>query len=167
MSLTPNTDFEYVGFWPRVGASFIDGLLMSLVQWPLMIAWYGWAELFDPERTVGAFDLILSLAMILLVIGFWVAKEATPGKMLVHAKIVDAKTGNHPSTGQYVGRYFAYMLSALPFGLGFLWVAFDPRKQGWHDKLAGTVVVRPVGSGAPANVSFPNADPARWQQTPR
>ena len=77
-----------------------------------------------------------------LVILFWAKKQATPGKMAVSAKIVDAKTGGKPSTKQCVGRYFAYILSFIPFGLGFLWVAFDPKKQSWHDKLAGTVVVK-------------------------
>lgn len=62
--------------------------------------------------------------------------------MAVSAKIVDAKTGNAASTGQLIGRYLAYYLSLVPFCLGFIWVAFDKRKQGWHDKLAGTVVVR-------------------------
>ena len=62
--------------------------------------------------------------------------------MAVSAKIVDAKTGGKPSTKQCVVRYFAYILSFIPFGLGFLWVAFDSKKQSWHDKLAGTVVVK-------------------------
>jgi uncharacterized RDD family membrane protein YckC len=44
-----------------------------------------------------------------------------------------------------IGRYFAYYLSTILLGLGFLWIIWDPKKQGWHDKLAGTVVVRPVG----------------------
>jgi uncharacterized RDD family membrane protein YckC len=55
---------------------------------------------------------------------------------------VDAKTGGKPSTGQFIGRYLCYYLSSLLLGLGFIWVAFDSRKQGWHDKLAGTLVVR-------------------------
>lgn len=62
--------------------------------------------------------------------------------MAVSAKIVDAATGQAPTTAQFVGRYFAYFVSLLPLGLGYLWVAFDGKKQGWHDKLAGTVVVR-------------------------
>jgi len=41
-----------------------------------------------------------------------------------------------------IGRYFGYFLASIPLGLGLLWVAFDKRKQGWHDKLAGTVVIR-------------------------
>ena len=59
--------------------------------------------------------------------------------------IVDARTGKAPSKGQLIGRYFAYYLSLLPLGLGFLWIAWDQRKQGWHDKIAGTVVIRPEG----------------------
>ena len=62
--------------------------------------------------------------------------------MAISARIVDARTGNRPSNGQLVGRYLAYYLSMLPLFAGFFWVAFDPRKQGWHDKLANTLVVR-------------------------
>jgi uncharacterized RDD family membrane protein YckC len=76
------------------------------------------------------------------VVLFWMYRQATPGKMAISARIVDAQTGGRPSNAQLIGRYFAYYLSMLPFCLGFVWVAFDPRKQGWHDKLAGTVVVR-------------------------
>jgi len=54
---------------------------------------------------------------------------------------VDAQTGATPSAKQLVGRYFAYLVSTLPLCLGLLWIAVDKRKQGWHDKLAGTVVV--------------------------
>jgi len=39
-------------------------------------------------------------------------------------------------------RYIGYFVSVIPFGLGFIWIAFDSKKQGFHDKLAGTVVVR-------------------------
>jgi uncharacterized RDD family membrane protein YckC len=69
-------------------------------------------------------------------------RQATPGKMAIGAKIVDAKTLGKPSTGQLIGRYFAYYLSSIVLLLGFIWVGFDARKQGWHDKLAGTLVVR-------------------------
>jgi uncharacterized RDD family membrane protein YckC len=62
--------------------------------------------------------------------------------MLIRARIVDADTGAAPSTVQLVIRYLCYYLSILPLGLGLLWVGWDPRKQGWHDKIARTVVVR-------------------------
>jgi uncharacterized RDD family membrane protein YckC len=76
------------------------------------------------------------------VVLFWMYRQATPGKMAIGARIVNARTGERPSTGQLIGRYFAYYVSILPLMLGFVWVAFDPRKQGFHDKLANTVVVR-------------------------
>lgn len=82
------------------------------------------------------------VAPALVIILFWVYKSATPGKMILKLRIVDADSGGKPSTAQFVGRYFSYYLSTLPLMLGFIWVAFDQRKQGWHDKLAGTVVIK-------------------------
>ena len=73
---------------------------------------------------------------------FWKYKSATPGKMVLSLKIVDAQTGGGLSLGKCVVRYFAYLVSMLSLGLGFLWIAFDKRKQSWHNKLAGTVVIR-------------------------
>lgn len=62
--------------------------------------------------------------------------------MATKLTIVDEKTGGKPSTGQFVGRYLAYYISMLPLFLGIIWVGIDKRKQGWHDKLAGTVVLK-------------------------
>jgi len=76
------------------------------------------------------------------VILFWIYRQATPGKMAIGAKIVDAKTGGKASTGQLIGRYLAYYVSILPLMLGIIWVGIDAKKQGFHDKLAGTLVVR-------------------------
>jgi uncharacterized RDD family membrane protein YckC len=73
--------------------------------------------------------------------------------MAISARIVDARTGAPASTRQLVIRYLGYYVSTIPLGLGLLWVAFDPRKQGWHDKMAGTVVVRPSHRG-PVPVKF-------------
>jgi uncharacterized RDD family membrane protein YckC len=61
--------------------------------------------------------------------------------MAISAKIVDAQTGGAPSTARLVVRYFAYIVSMLPLFLGFIWIGIDRRKQGFHDKLAGTVVI--------------------------
>ena len=138
-------DVEYAGFWVRVGAAIIDTLLIMAVLIPLLVAIYGWAY-FDAANTgffAGPADFLLSwVAPAVAVIVFWIYKQATPGKMALSIRIVDATTGGPPSTGQCVGRYFAYFVSIFPLGLGLIWVAFDRRKQGWHDKLAGTVVIR-------------------------
>jgi uncharacterized RDD family membrane protein YckC len=73
--------------------------------------------------------------------------------MAIAARIVDAKTGGKPTSGQWLIRYVGYFVSSIPFGLGLFWVAFDARKQGWHDKMAGTVVVRKK-SGSTRPVEF-------------
>ncbi|OQW69397.1 MAG: RDD family protein [Proteobacteria bacterium ST_bin11] len=142
-------ELELVGFWPRVGASIIDSILMAMIILPLLMAFYGEEYWLGESFIQGPADLLVSYIFpAAAVIAFWVAKQATPGKMAISAKIVDAKTGNPPSTAQFIGRYFAYYLSTFPLGLGLLWVAFDSRKQGWHDKLAGTLVVRPKNRAA-------------------
>ncbi len=136
---------EYAGFWIRVGASIIDSVLIMLITYPLLLSVYG-TGYFDPEISgfiAGPADFLISWVFpAIAVIVFWIYKSATPGKMAISVKIVDAKTGRRATTGQLVGRYFGYFLSGIPLGLGIFWVAFDKRKQGWHDKLAGTVVVR-------------------------
>ena len=152
-----STDLEYVGFWKRVVASLIDTVLMMLIIGPVLYSVYG-PEYFKSEKLIqGPADFVLSyLVPAIAVIAFWSAKQATPGKMVYRAKIVDSRTGQAPSTIQYVVRYLGYYLSIIPLCLGLLWVAWDPRKQGWHDKLAGTVIVRPKGPGA-GEVSFVDA----------
>ena len=80
------------------------------------------------------------------VIALWVRYGATPGKMALSAKIVDADTGEPLTMGASLVRYLGYFVSMLPFCVGFIWIAFDRRKQGWHDKMANSVVVRPVGT---------------------
>ena len=136
-------DTEYAGFWIRAGASIIDSLLIMMITVPAMLAIYGPDYWESTSLFMGAWDLLVNYVFpAAAVITFWVYKSATPGKMACRLVIVDAKTGNKPSTGQLIGRYFAYYLSLIPLGLGYIWVAFDKRKQGFHDKLAGTVVLR-------------------------
>ena len=136
--------WEYVGFWWRVGASLIDSILIAIITTPLLYTIYGEAYWQKQDISVlGLPDFLISWVFpALAIILFWLYKSATPGKMLIDAKVVDAKTGGKLSAAQCVGRYLSYFISMLPLGLGFLWVAFDPKKQGWHDKIAGAVVIR-------------------------
>ena len=147
---------EYAGFWIRVWASVIDTVLIAVITIPILLAIYG-KQYFESERLIeGPMDFLISWVLpAIAVIIFWVYRAATPGKMAISSKIVDAQTGWQPSTGQLVGRYFGYFISTIPLGLGIIWVAFDKKKQGWHDKLAGTVVVRKKNSG-PEAVAFNN-----------
>jgi uncharacterized RDD family membrane protein YckC len=133
-----------VGFWKRFVATLIDTFILLVVSVPLVLAIYGreyWMR--DPASGFAGFwDFMLQVVLpAVAVILFWRYRGATPGKMAVSAKIVDAKTGAAPSTGRLVVRYFAYIVSMLPLFLGFIWIGIDRRKQGFHDKIAGTVVV--------------------------
>ena len=136
----------YVGFWARVGAMLIDTVWTTPLLVPVLALLFGGWRYITPERLVESSasmseQLILFGALGVLVLPFWFRRRATPGKMAIGARIVDARTLGEPSPRQLVVRYLGYFVSMLPLFLGLLWVAFDRRKQGWHDKLAGTVVV--------------------------
>ena len=134
---------EYAGFWIRVGAALIDSILLLLIISPALYYIYG-IEYFLSETGHNEFwDIFFNYIFpAIAVILFWNFRSATPGKMLLNLVIVDAETGNKPSIGQFIGRYFAYIPAILVFMLGIIWVGIDKRKQGWHDKLAGTVVIK-------------------------
>ena len=133
----------YAGFWIRVVATIIDSVLIVLLTMPALYGIYG-DQYFNPDLFVSGFwDFLISWVLpALAVIAFWVFRSATPGKIMLHLKIVDAATGKHPTMRQFIIRYLSYFVSSIPFGAGLLWAAFDERKQGWHDKLAGTVVIK-------------------------
>ena len=140
---TPDTELEYVGFWLRTWAAVIDTALLLVIMLPLLHLFFG-AGYWESEALIqGPLDFLLTWVLpAAAVVAFWVYRQATPGKMAIGARIVDAQTGQPASTNQLVGRYAGYYLAMIPMLVGIFWVAFDPRKQGWHDKVAGTVVVR-------------------------
>ena len=160
MSANPQTppgtgELEYVGFWARVGAALIDTVLLLVICVPLVTFVYGGGYWTSDALLQGPADFVINwLLPAVAVIVFWIYRQATPGKIAIGSRIVDAETGGKPSTRQLIVRYLGYYVSMLPLMAGIVWVAFDPRKQGWHDKLAGTVVVRPRHRG-PARVEFP------------
>ncbi len=61
--------------------------------------------------------------------------------MVLHLRVVRAVDGGPISGSQAVLRYLGFFLSSFFFDLGFIWVAFEPRKRGWHDMIADTVVI--------------------------
>ncbi len=136
-------ELEYVGFWPRVWAAVIDSILVSIIVVPLVRLVYG-DEYESLKLIQGPADVLISLLLpAIAIVIFWIYRQASPGKMAIGARIVDEKTGGKPTSRQLVVRYLGYYVSTIPLLLGLIAVGFDPKKQGWHDKLAGTVVVRP------------------------
>jgi uncharacterized RDD family membrane protein YckC len=176
--------YEYAGFWIRVGATFIDVFLLSIIllpfhryrhQLPLYLIPFSQGWQIYKAKTATFIDvfllsiILLPLTMMVygdltwkregLILGFadflinyvlpfvatilfWLYKSATPGKMALNMKVVDVDTGEKLSVGQSIGRYFAYIPAMAILMIGIIWVVFDKRKQGWHDKLAKTVVIR-------------------------
>ena len=134
---------KYAGFWIRTAAAIIDTVLMIIIIAPVLTGIYGKEYWLSDSLIQGSWDVLFSYILpAIAVVIFWAYKSATPGKMLTKLTIVDAKTGGKPSTGQFIGRYLGYYVSIIPLFLGIIWVGIDKRKQGWHDKLAGTVVIR-------------------------
>ncbi len=148
-------EYKYAGFWIRVGASLIDLLLLSMITFPLMFLAYG-SLAWESEGTfLGAADFLINVTFPLFAtVLFWFYKSATPGKMALKIKIVNAYDGSKLSVGQCIGRYFAYIPAILILFIGIFWVAFDKKKQGWHDKLAKTVVIRKKNRDTTKKVEF-------------
>lgn len=126
----------YIGFWWRFLAAIIDSILVTLLLYPILFF-----LLNDPLGTSTTSTLVQLIVPAIAFILFWQAKSSTPGKMAIGAIIVDADTGGKPNTRQWIIRYLGYYVSTIPLLLGLIWVGIDGRKQGWHDKLANTVVV--------------------------
>lgn len=136
-------DIEYGGFWVRFLASLVDSVWVLALTLTLGWAIYGAIYFESTEVVMGTADVLITYILPLVItISFWIYKAATPGKMVMGLKIVDAHTLGKASGGKLVLRYIGYYLSLIPFGLGYLWVAWDKRKQGWHDKIAGTLVIK-------------------------
>ncbi len=134
---------RYAGFWRRFVAAAIDGLLMLLLLAPLSITIVGRQEA-EVAAISFSFSSILVEYLLPMVITllFWFFYSATPGKMLLGLKIIDAQHGGKPKPFQLLMRYIGYFPSMVVLFMGFIWIAIDEKKQGWHDKVAETLVVR-------------------------
>ena len=128
---------DYASFWARAAALVIDALVITVVVVPVMVLGFGIREVEPGEW----WEPLVLGAVAAAVIGFWRYCGATPGKIALGLKIVDARSGVAPGILQLIVRFIAYAVSALPLYLGFLWAAVDRRKQGWHDKIARTIVI--------------------------
>ena len=91
----------YVGFWARLLASIVDSVLSLLIIVPVLLAVYGkeYLAVYDGIFR-GPVDFLMNIVFpAAAIILFWIARSATPGKMLIRARIVDAHTGGKPGAG--------------------------------------------------------------------
>ncbi len=132
---------RYAGFWIRTIAVLIDSIILAIVM-AAIVAIVGANTVLAYAQTGLSSFIINWILPLLLTMLFWRLKGGTPGKMALSMKIVDANTLDKASWGQCFVRYIAYIVSTIPFLLGFFWIGWDKRKQSFHDKLAQTVVIR-------------------------
>ncbi|HEY7968877.1 MAG TPA: RDD family protein [Candidatus Limnocylindrales bacterium] len=135
----------YAGFWIRVVAWLIDGVAIGILTSALtplmgtraMVAFDG--STFQVDAEANAFGALLGLAYF---VGLWAWRGQTVGMMPFGLHVVRTVDGARPDIVQAFLRYVGLIISFAVLLLGVIWVAFDGQKQGWHDKLARTVVVR-------------------------
>lgn len=112
------------GFWIRTGALILDVALVALLTKLMGLNGY-FLLLFAAYATV-----------------LWAIKGSTIGGMICGLKV--ARLDDRPVDWSVaLVRALAGFVSLVPLGLGFIWIAFDRDRQAWHDKIAGTIVVRP------------------------
>lgn len=134
-------EYEYAGFWIRFLAYIIDNLVFGVIG--LVVSFVlSLVGLYDWEAELNTFDMIWWIVIVVVSIVMWVKYAGTPGKRLLRLKILDADTGEPLSAGKAILRYVGYIPAYLVLCIGVIWVAFDQRKQGWHDKMANSVVVK-------------------------
>lgn len=96
-----SVEMTYGGFWRRLVANFVDQIFFSLVMllmvWLLLVI-FGEELGFEPQLALGV-ELLLSFIPLVLTLFFWMKFAATPGKMALSLKVVDARTGQNPSFG--------------------------------------------------------------------
>lgn len=139
------------GFWIRTMAYLIDTVILEFLSFILMLVGMlamslGPAGLtaMDEERIMGLlgpYYLFSTIVTIVYFTYFHGSVGQTPGKMLCGLKVVRVN-GEPLGYARAFLRWVGYLPSSLIFGLGFLWIAWDRHKQAWHDKIAGTHVIR-------------------------
>ena len=128
---------EKIGFGPRFVAMIIDGIILYVVN--IVIGLIFSMAGNDMITAIGSLvSLVISIGYYVY---FWTTSGQTPGKMIMKIKVV-ATDGSKLTVTKAILRYIGYLVSAAVIFLGFIWVLFDADKQGWHDKIAGTYVVK-------------------------
>jgi len=125
------------GFWHRLGAALLDFVLLGIVLGMSSKVFHGW---FTPGGSLPFWFAVYCVAM-------WATKGTTIGGIICGLKVV--RLDDRPIDWSVaVVRALGGFLSLAVAGLGFIWVAFDDEKQSWHDKIAGTTIVK-VPKGTP------------------
>lgn len=125
------------GLFRRWLALAIDPLIMGILYF---VAVAGVGSVSPDLGVLAAFVFPLAYFIWFLLL---LRRGLTPGKFILHLQVVNQQTGTIPGFGRMFLREIpGRILSALFLGIGYYWALFDKNAQSWHDKLAGTVVIR-------------------------
>jgi uncharacterized RDD family membrane protein YckC len=124
-------DTVCAGFGERLVAWLIDLIILII---PSIVVF----AIFDGAMR----QLINVLVDAVYFVYFWSTSGQTPGKSVMKLKVVYADGGAILSPGQAIVRYIGTIISGIVIGLGYLWIIWDPKHEGWHDKIANTKVIK-------------------------
>lgn len=145
----------YGGFWRRFFAFMLDNLIIYLLSLTVFLIGMfalgastvlpdlgtGWGRMLTAAFRIAILFNILCLFMCMIYFTYFIGIcGRTPGKMVFGLKVI-RENGEAPGFGTAFLRWIGYFISSLPLNLGYIWIALDSKKQGFHDKLAGTVVI--------------------------
>lgn len=157
-----NIHGAYAGFWERVAASLIDGVLFFFVSsmvFGLFFSLFFDANIFsridengsleENQEVINQIILLYSLYFGIYIIGNWLyhafmessKHQGTIGKVALGIVVVDME-GNRISFAKATGRHFAKIISSIPIYIGFIMAAFTEKKQTLHDIMATCLVVK-------------------------
>ena len=160
----PAPGLAYAGFWVRAVAYLIDGIILDV---PILLVVFAIAGSSSGSITcsytnvaagqtlqctgLGAAGATLGLIwLFLLLVAFvyfpamWAWQGQTLGQKVFGLYVVDAHTGLRISASRALLRYLGIVIGTWALFIGLIWAAFDVRKQGWHDKMASTFVVKTI-----------------------
>jgi uncharacterized RDD family membrane protein YckC len=136
--------YTYAGFWIRVGASFID----AIIVWAFFLITNGFAFGWDQfliQRESTALKAPVALLQYVVAIGYhvWLVSKfgGQVGKLALGLRVI-TRDGNNLSMLHATGRYFAQLLSALTIFIGYAMAGWDEEKRTLHDRICNTRVIR-------------------------
>ena len=132
---------NYGGFWIRVVAYVIDAIILIVVGGIIDAIF----RVNPSQAGQGAYNAASALNLVIGIAYFsymWSQQGATLGQRIFKLRVVDANTGQRITIGKALLRWVGLFVSFLVCFVGVIWVAFDSRKQGWADKIAGTLVLQ-------------------------
>ncbi len=123
-------DVEYAGFWRRLGGYILDTIILAIIA--------GIAPVIVGSPGGSLISIVIGFGYVVLLN----ANGGTLGKRALGMRLQNSETGENIGIGMAVVRYFVAIASGLALAIGYLWCIWDANKQTWHDKAAGSVVVK-------------------------